>query len=391
MASLGFSGVSRAAGESTAIVHPVVLVVDDDPGVCAALVALLVPRLEPFFRVETAGTAEDALEVLDAAQRRGEQQPLALVITDELMPGLTGTDLLIALRQHPEHRDGGRVVITAYASLAAAKRAINDAGVDGYFPKPWDAEGELLPAVGRILSRFVARRGLDRFLVASKVRSKADVEAIGRLRHAWWSFVTLAEDQLDVAGRSADEPPVDEPENSVTFVVHRIAAGEETPVAAARLHEESPGVWILDGMAFAPEEATQEVESLLVRTALSHAATLAIATVRTAAPALRRKLYQDLGFTPTLTRLGSGSTWIADPQIDPPGSILVQIDPQQWACETEGDASACRQRYASEGQLCACFQRACPLNDYAADVRSYYCPLDIHQGRVPAGFPAARP
>jgi len=36
------------------VVQPLVLVVDDDPSVCEALSSLLAPRLEPFYRVETA-------------------------------------------------------------------------------------------------------------------------------------------------------------------------------------------------------------------------------------------------------------------------------------------------------------------------------------------------
>jgi CheY-like chemotaxis protein len=116
----------RREDRQDTIVQPLVMVVDDDPSVCEALGSLLAPRLEPFYRVETAASADEALELLSAPADGHLQTPVALVISDERMPGRSGTDLLIALRRHPLHRDGGRIIITAYAGLPSAERAINE-------------------------------------------------------------------------------------------------------------------------------------------------------------------------------------------------------------------------------------------------------------------------
>jgi len=149
---------------SSPVRTPLVLIVDDDPGVREALATLLTPRLEPVYRVESVDSGEEALELVDG---EGGVHPLALVITDERMPGLSGNDLLVALRKHPAHRHGGRILVTGYAGLPSAARAINEAEVDKYYAKPWDADGELLPAIGTILDRFARESGFDSFLVSA--------------------------------------------------------------------------------------------------------------------------------------------------------------------------------------------------------------------------------
>src|SRR5215471_21636180 len=147
------------------LIRPTFLVVDDDPGVLEALRVLLTPKLEPSYLVETAASAEEALDLVSSSS--AVYRPLAAVISDERMPGRQGTDLLVALRQAPAHRDGGRIIITAYAGLESAKKAINEAEVARYYPKPWDDEKQLLPALAEILGRFARKRGLDECLVAA--------------------------------------------------------------------------------------------------------------------------------------------------------------------------------------------------------------------------------
>ena len=234
------------AETAASLIRPLVLVVDDDPAVLEALRALLAPLLEPVYRVETAASAEEALELVATADVgaapagtvAGEGRPaapatpspVALVISDERMPGLQGTDLLIALRQSPAHRHGGRMIITAYAGLASAKKAINEAEVDRYYPKPWDAEGALLPAVAGILGRFAEQSGLDRLLVTAAFDLAKDRDAIRAVRRAWWEY-------LELMGLPAEEAGIEVPafeypgDGTATHIgVTRLSPRERTPV-----------------------------------------------------------------------------------------------------------------------------------------------------------------
>ncbi|WP_372338736.1 response regulator [Mangrovibrevibacter kandeliae] len=83
-----------------------VLVVDDD-----ALVAMsIVDMLEDFgHEVFEANSGARALEILDSGQ------PLDLIITDQSMPGMTGTELALAVRQ--KQADLPVLLATGYADL----------------------------------------------------------------------------------------------------------------------------------------------------------------------------------------------------------------------------------------------------------------------------------
>ena len=81
---------------------------------------------------------------------------LALVISDQRMPGIQGTEVLAGTREvYPEAR---RVLLTAYSDIDAAVRAINQAHVDHYLSKPWDPpEERLFPAVDEELDAWQAQ------------------------------------------------------------------------------------------------------------------------------------------------------------------------------------------------------------------------------------------
>jgi two-component system chemotaxis response regulator CheY len=348
-------------------IRPLVLVVDDERSVVEALSSLLAPRLEPLFRVEGAASAEEAIEVVSA----GGGAPVALVISDEKMPGKQGTDLLIALRQRPEHRDGGRILVTGYAGLASAQKAINEAEVDRYYPKPWDADGQLLPAVREILTRFAEKRGLDRYLVAVEAAGSWERTLVGDARRAWWEYLNLLGEPTP--GEATDEAnPLDPLDDGATiFLAYRAAYRGKSPAGTLRLRRGEEG-WILDGLAFQPEEAGDEVETLLLRVALLHAAAKGIDPVATDAPLLRRDVYEPVGFRPADGAPGAT-----------PGTLRMQVRPAEAVAAWTSFAA----RFAAEHRLCTCAQTTCPDRDYAAKRRGYWCPLDVAEGRTPEGFP----
>jgi thioredoxin reductase (NADPH) len=136
---------------------PLVLAVDDDPPVLDAVVADLRSRYGERFRITSAGSGGDAIALLERAARRGEG--VALVVADQRMPEVTGTDVLaVARRLHPRARV---VLLTAYADTDAAITAINEISLDHYILKPWDPpEERLYPVIDELLEEWEATRPL---------------------------------------------------------------------------------------------------------------------------------------------------------------------------------------------------------------------------------------
>lgn len=379
-----------AVTRTETLIRPIVLVVDDEPAVLDALRALLAARIEPAYRLETAASAEEALELVAElnASESGQaprttagpvtepapRSPVALVISDEKMPGRSGTDLLIALRQSPAHRHGGRMIVTAYAGLPSAKKAINEAEVDRYYPKPWNAEGELLPAVRQVLVRFARTSGFDEFLAAEVVEFATRREDIMAVRRAWWEYVNLM--GLPAEEMEVEAPAFEDPADAdaIHVVVDRRSPRGRTAAATLRLRVGADGAAVLDALAFAPEEAHETTEALAVRTAVLEAMQRGARAAAAEAPFLRREIYQRLGFAP-VDGAEPGAT----------GQVAMSMPLETSPASPEPQALYAR-RFAAEGRLCACFQEHCIHHDYAAPRRRYFCPLDQVEGHVPDGF-----
>src|SRR6266581_1021526 len=132
---------------------PVILVVDDDPQVLAAIRRDLRSRYREDYRVLAASSGEAALDVIRELKTRGEA--LAMMISDQRMPSMLGVDVLARCREiYPL---AGRVLLTAYSDVKAAVRAINEAHLDHYLEKPWDPpEEHLFPAIDELLDSWQA-------------------------------------------------------------------------------------------------------------------------------------------------------------------------------------------------------------------------------------------
>jgi len=104
----------------------VVVVVDDE----APMLRTLERALDGTFQVATFQAAEDALA-------RVRQGGVAVVLSDIGLPGMSGIELLGAVRAHDP--DLPVVLITGSPSLESATKAIEH-GVFRYLPKPFDGE-----------------------------------------------------------------------------------------------------------------------------------------------------------------------------------------------------------------------------------------------------------
>ncbi len=112
----------------------VVLVVEDEPEVRAAIVRDLAPLAESI-RIDEADNVDDARQALAEATRDGDV--VGLVLADHRLPGETGVDLLVSIHADPAMKATRTVLVTGQAGHEDTNRAINSAGLDWYFTKPW--------------------------------------------------------------------------------------------------------------------------------------------------------------------------------------------------------------------------------------------------------------
>jgi thioredoxin reductase (NADPH) len=128
--------------------RPILLAVDDDVSVLEAVVQDLRRHYGADYRILRAASGKAALDTLDQLKTR--QEPVALLLSDQRMPGMSGVDFLEHARTlYPEAR---RVLLTAYADNEAAIRAINSARIHYYLNKPWDPpEEKLYPVLTDLL------------------------------------------------------------------------------------------------------------------------------------------------------------------------------------------------------------------------------------------------
>lgn len=126
-----------------------VLYVDDDRANLLAFRAIA----EPQYRVVTARSGEEALKALEL------QRDIAVLITDQRMPGMSGIDL--CERARLSHPDVVRMLVTAYSDLSAAVAAINRGHVSRYLNKPWNAD-ELLATLRDAVERYRLRSAVQR-------------------------------------------------------------------------------------------------------------------------------------------------------------------------------------------------------------------------------------
>jgi thioredoxin reductase (NADPH) len=133
--------------------RPILLAVDDDVSVLEAVVQDLRRQYGSSYRVMRAASGQAALDTLDQLKTRDE--PVALLISDQRMPGMTGVEFLE--RARPIYPEARRVLLTAYADTEAAIRAINSARIHYYLNKPWDPpEEKLYPVVTDLLEDWQA-------------------------------------------------------------------------------------------------------------------------------------------------------------------------------------------------------------------------------------------
>jgi thioredoxin reductase (NADPH) len=135
------------------VAKPVILAVDDDPQVLAAVRRDLRSRYAENYQIIAAASGEQALETASELDEGG--RTIAAFVVDQRMPGMQGTEFLAKAQEiFPEAK---RLLLTAYADTEAAIAAINDVGLDHYLLKPWTpADERLYPIIDDVLADWQA-------------------------------------------------------------------------------------------------------------------------------------------------------------------------------------------------------------------------------------------
>ncbi len=122
------------------------VLVDDEDMVLRSLQSFL--ELETDYNLKTFTSPEDALDYALAG-------PVDVVVSDFLMPGMNGIELLGRIRE--KHPHSPRILLTGYADKESAIKAINEIGLFQYIEKPWDNANLLIVLRNALERRFLVK------------------------------------------------------------------------------------------------------------------------------------------------------------------------------------------------------------------------------------------
>ncbi|TVP75519.1 MAG: response regulator [Puniceicoccaceae bacterium] len=146
-----------------------ILCIEDEPEVLDAITRDLA-EFESHFQLEALASAEEAKALIETLSP--EEERIALILCDHVMPGQRGIDLLIELEksESPALKHSRKVLFTGQAGHEDTIEAINRGGIDHYLAKPWHPE-KLADIVRDQLTTFVIRARLDALPFMSTLNS----------------------------------------------------------------------------------------------------------------------------------------------------------------------------------------------------------------------------
>jgi thioredoxin reductase (NADPH) len=131
-----------------------ILIVDDEPAALAAMLDALTRRFGADYRIAPHLSADAALQAVAAMKKDGEE--IALVIADQWMPEMTGTELLGHI--HSIEPAAKRALLVTWGDHSASPTILEGCSLgrlDNYLYKPWSpAEVHLYPFVSEFLSEW---------------------------------------------------------------------------------------------------------------------------------------------------------------------------------------------------------------------------------------------
>ena len=174
-----------------------ILIVDDEPDNLKVLEDLL----SVDYHVHKTTSGMEGLRIL-------EREPIAMIITDQRMPEMTGAEFLAqSIYSRPECV---KIVLTGYADIDAIVAVINRGRAHAFLRKPWDTR-ELLIAVRNGFETWRAeerRRALDATAreAAKWLRAALETIAGGQTGEALAETIAAARRVIDGLAQAAEDP-----------------------------------------------------------------------------------------------------------------------------------------------------------------------------------------
>lgn len=124
-----------------------VLFVDNEENILTSLRRL---TMNEDFEILLANSAAEALDLLKGAEN------VALIVSDQRMPDMTGVEFLAKARNAAP--DALRIILTGYADINATIDAINIGGAYRYLSKPW-ADEDMLEVLRDGVNKYILLKG----------------------------------------------------------------------------------------------------------------------------------------------------------------------------------------------------------------------------------------
>ncbi len=138
-----------------------VVIVDDEEMVVSSLQSFL--ELETDYNIRPFTSPAAALEYAMAGQ-------VDVIVSDFLMPGMNGIELLGRIRE--KHPHAPRILLTGYADKESAIKAINDIGLFQYIEKPWDNTNLLIVLRNALERRFLVKTLQEKIAEIDRAQGK---------------------------------------------------------------------------------------------------------------------------------------------------------------------------------------------------------------------------
>lgn len=193
----------------------IILCVDDESSILVALRAVL-SKLGSNILVEIAEDGNEALEIIHDLNAR--KQNLAVVISDFIMPGVRGDDLLIQI--HQTNPDAIKIMLTGQSDFEGVKKAINHANLYRFLEKPFNNDDILLT----VRSAFQAHK--------QDCELKLQNVQLHKLNHE-------LEAMLEMLNKKNDELTMSEAKATISTLVASVSHELGTPLSNSLISIES--------------------------------------------------------------------------------------------------------------------------------------------------------
>jgi response regulator RpfG family c-di-GMP phosphodiesterase len=157
------------------MIKPNVLYVDDLP----ANLILFQATFERDYNIMLAESGMNALDTL-------KKENIQVLVTDQRMPDMTGTELLeVVAREYPDIR---RFLLTAYTDLETVIEAVNKGHIHGYINKPLEAE-DVKKAINNSLEIYYLRHKNKQMMMELE-RANEDLSGLDTLKTEILKFMS---------------------------------------------------------------------------------------------------------------------------------------------------------------------------------------------------------